>query len=550
MLHLFRKYVFAAGLFMMAALFHLKLHAQQMQSNSAEQYMTYQASVINSDGKPVEGEHTITLTFYSDKFGKNDVWHGDYPADLMGGYLSLLLGGSRNPLPNSTAMDRPLWVGIKVDGGNELEPRTQLTAVPYALNIPDKSVTEAKLAPDLQSAIFGANHSQTVQAFGNQWSQGGDAIGANSWIGSTDAYDVEVHVYDGDATHKGSKRVMGYYHNSVSPNIVGGYYENLISSGTGSVICGGGTYGAINEIRSDLSAIVGGNNNLIDATSSGSVILGGNTNSIALSNLQAYIGAGTNNQIHDTCNYSVILGGIGNTINNSCKYSFIGGGNGNSITSSGITNAGQYCSVIGGDHVTAQGYAQTVLGAYNIAQGTSTKGTMHPQDGLFIIGNGDAFTHSNAFQVLNNGTSVVYNTNGSSNDAITGATYKDNIIYAWGYWENGHVGGAALVGSFGTSVTQVGAGVYNVTLNLIKPDGITHTCLNNTEAAVIVTPYNQTCYNASVSSLSNNGSTTTTFTITITQPTVNPPGVGHPDYWLGCNDVVSDFMFIVVGRPH
>ncbi len=548
------NHVFIAAFILLLVLFSEKLEAQTSlpKGSDVPRILSYQGQLATTDGKVMNGTHHLTASLYSDRLGRNSVWHGDYSTEINNGVFNILLGSGNSPLPEGLEMNRPLWFGIKVDDGEEMKPLSQLSAAAYSLNVPDKSITQAKLSEDVQSAIFGSGHTPTTQNSNSAvyWSETGNTLisAPTNYIGTSDTSALEIHVYDNDASNKGSKRVMRFEPTSTSPIIIGGYQGNLIS-GSGSIICGGGTYSSVNEIRSEFCVIGGGSNNLIDVNSGNSAILGGNSNKIDKVVSFGYIGVGVNNEIHDTAVYSAILGGIGNAINNSCKYGFIGGGNGNSIVSSGITNSGQNATITGGDHLIAQSYAQTVMGHYNSAQGNSTSSSIDGNDRVLIIGNGpDAFHRKNAFEVTDSGHSIVYHTHNAGN-AQTGATYQDNIIYGWGYWENPGGGGVGLKGSFGVSVTNPSPGVYNVTLNLVKPDG-TPTCLNNKEAAVIVTPYEHSCYNTSVSGLTNNGGTTTTFTITISYQTINPPSPpGHNDYWLGCNTDNSDFMFIITGRP-
>jgi len=60
------------------------------------------------------------------------------------GVFNVLLG-SGTPLPVS-AMNAPLWLGVQPDGQNEMHPLSPLAASPYALAIPNGSITTAKIA--------------------------------------------------------------------------------------------------------------------------------------------------------------------------------------------------------------------------------------------------------------------------------------------------------------------------------------------------------------------------------------------------------------------
>ena len=107
-------------------------------------------------------------------------------------------------------------------------------------------------------------------------------------------------------------------------------------------------------------------------------------------------------------------------------------------------------------------------------------------DPLFMVGNGDytAVTRSNAFEVSYNGHSTVYGTNGSGtvNPSITGATYTDNVIYAWG-----DISAAGGINSdFGVGgVTYVGPGIYDIRINITDPLGNPVTLMQGSVTATL-----------------------------------------------------------------
>src|SRR5581483_5497326 len=48
---------------------------------------------------------------------------------------------------------KPLWIGVKIVGGQELKPLTQLIGSPFSISIPDSSVTQDKMAVDYVGSI-------------------------------------------------------------------------------------------------------------------------------------------------------------------------------------------------------------------------------------------------------------------------------------------------------------------------------------------------------------------------------------------------------------
>lgn len=245
---------------------------------------------------------------------------------------------------------------------------------------------------------------------------------------------------------------------------ISGGASNLIQTDHSFIGCG-----ELNKIltSSDHSIIGGGKNNLISASIAFGTIGGGELNVLDTGGDHEVIGGGLTNRITNGT-MSTIGGGRGNIIANVCcatiaggyinnafgaasvvaggsqntanpEWSAIGGGNNNFVNANG-----NYANIPGGDHLIAQSYAQTVIGAYNNnAVGTSTgtsdfMNSSHMNDRIFVIGNGTATNaRHNAFEVSNNGHSIVYDQNGiasgvSGRPSIKGATYNDNIIYAWG----------------------------------------------------------------------------------------------------------------------
>ncbi len=129
--------------------------------------------------------------------------------------------------------------------------------------------------------------------------------------------------------------------NATSPNIIGGYIGNFISSTVvGSVIGGGGDSSSSNLVQSSYATIGGGFSN----TASG---------------YNATIGGGDNNKASEQD--ATVGGGWGNTA--SSENDTIGGGN-NNLASGGNATVG------GGDHNTASGgYATVGGGLRNSADG-------------------------------------------------------------------------------------------------------------------------------------------------------------------------------------
>ncbi len=239
-------------------------------------------------------------------------------------------------------------------------------------------------------------------------------------------------------------------------------------------------------------------------------------------------------------NFATVGGGITNWA--ASDNATIGGGYGNTAT--GLTS-----TIPGGDSLQTPSYAQTAIGFYNAPRGfvpsqPATKAARTAINApLFMVGNGvpnlvgTGVTRSNAFEVSYNGHSVVYDVNGTTNVAafnrrvpFSGATYVDNILYAWG-----EVDAAGNVNAdFGVaSVIHAGPGTYIVRIDLQSPAGAS-ILLNSASITATVVDKGEdpeaTCRLISSTKISGNQ-----FTIRIKD--------------LTCKLVDTPFMFKVSGRP-
>ena len=112
--------------------------------NGIPRTISYQGS-LTQQGVTATGDHQLIITLYTDSNGQDSIWRDTFTVTLTGGVFSVLLGSGLVPLPASPIMDRPLWLGVTVDGSAELS-LTPLASVPYALNVADNSITSDKIA--------------------------------------------------------------------------------------------------------------------------------------------------------------------------------------------------------------------------------------------------------------------------------------------------------------------------------------------------------------------------------------------------------------------
>ena len=173
---------------------------------------------------------------------------------------------------------------------------------------------------------------------------------------------------------------------AISPNVIGGYSGNSVTSGAyGATIGGGGASGATNRVTDEYGTVGGGysnragNNSGTTSDARFATVGGGYTNTA--SDSLATVGGGFVNTASGYA--STIGGGIGNTAsgdsatvgggdaNTASIYSTtVGGGQGNTASNTfatvgggqGNTASSYYTTVGGGDYNTASGYIATVGG--------------------------------------------------------------------------------------------------------------------------------------------------------------------------------------------
>lgn len=99
--------------------------------------ISYQGLLRDGSGQVVsDGEHGLTISLYETQTGGAHLYRKSVIVQTDAGHFSVIL----DALPQSLEFNRPFFLGIAVNGGSEMEPRTPLTSVPYALNA--LSVTE------------------------------------------------------------------------------------------------------------------------------------------------------------------------------------------------------------------------------------------------------------------------------------------------------------------------------------------------------------------------------------------------------------------------
>jgi hypothetical protein len=122
----------------MAALMALAIPAAALAQIPRQ--ISYQGVVTDATGTPINGSHTLQIAIYDAPSAGAPLHNETFPVTLHDGVFNVLLG-ALTPFPSSLSFDRPYFVGVAVDGGGELTPRTAMVAAPYALSAANALLT-------------------------------------------------------------------------------------------------------------------------------------------------------------------------------------------------------------------------------------------------------------------------------------------------------------------------------------------------------------------------------------------------------------------------
>lgn len=130
--------------------------------------ISVQGMLVDPAGKPVaDGNKSFALSLYETANGGVPVFSEVDAVAVSGGICNIIIGSS-SPLPATLKFDRQYYLGISIDGGAELTPRTPLTASPYALHaaIADMALTLDPSAPNVVTSVNGLSGALTLQGSG------------------------------------------------------------------------------------------------------------------------------------------------------------------------------------------------------------------------------------------------------------------------------------------------------------------------------------------------------------------------------------------------
>jgi hypothetical protein len=301
-------------------------------------YINFQGSLTDSAGTPVTDTHSMQFSLYADSSGGSPLWSETHTSvDVTDGLFRVFLG-SINPFPDSAFFGHDLWLETTIES-EILTPRTAMGSTPFGFHaVFADSAAYALSSPATNAWMLSGNSSTTP---------------GTDFIGTTDNQELQIKV--------NNSKVMTFYPNTTSPNIIAGCSQNLVGNDVlGATISGGGDPSLAANYVSDRYGTVGGGRANRAGDGYGTVwdgayatVCGGNGN--IAGGQGSVICGGENNEAQG--DYSVISGGqwtdaVGN-------FSVIGGGY-------ACYNSGNYGTVAGGQSCRAEADQAAVCGGgYN-----------------------------------------------------------------------------------------------------------------------------------------------------------------------------------------
>jgi hypothetical protein len=137
-------------------LFALCIIVSSLAYSQVPRKISYQGVLADGSGNFIpDGNHSLTIKLYEAASGGSSVYEESQSVAVVKGMFNAIIG-SVTPIPSSLAFDRAYFLGVSVDGGTELVPRTAITASPYAMYASVAGVANS-LAPGVTGVVTSVN---------------------------------------------------------------------------------------------------------------------------------------------------------------------------------------------------------------------------------------------------------------------------------------------------------------------------------------------------------------------------------------------------------
>jgi hypothetical protein len=169
--------IFAMVVLLLALVSYLAAEVPQM--------INYQGRLTDSEGNPV-ADNTYEVTFRIYDETSTERWSEMHSVATIDGLFSVQLGSGNSPLGASIFNYAECWLGITITGEDEMTPRTQLIATPYAFRIStvdgaSGGIISGNITVQDNLTVTGSITVQDNLALSGDLQVSGDVIGSTSW---------------------------------------------------------------------------------------------------------------------------------------------------------------------------------------------------------------------------------------------------------------------------------------------------------------------------------------------------------------------------------
>lgn len=105
--------------------------------------------------EPISGSRHLTIRWYDVPINGTWIEQEEFDADITAGRVQVQLG-STSPIPHDLLRSGDAWLGVSVDGGAELAPRTMLVSVSYA-QYTEHAMVADRLSGDVTGVVTSMN---------------------------------------------------------------------------------------------------------------------------------------------------------------------------------------------------------------------------------------------------------------------------------------------------------------------------------------------------------------------------------------------------------
>ncbi len=126
-----------------------------LQGAEAPSLISYQG-YITQNGQPFTATLHITFTLYATQNGTTPLWQESNKAvEVQNGLFTTYLG-DQTPLDRSVFAHSELWLGVQVEGQQEMTPRQRMVSSPYAIGAADADMLDGMDASAFQARVTGS----------------------------------------------------------------------------------------------------------------------------------------------------------------------------------------------------------------------------------------------------------------------------------------------------------------------------------------------------------------------------------------------------------